>query len=135
MDTVTVGSGANTVTLGGGADKFILSVANTSSAAFTTITDIGSGDTIQLTANITNSGAKLGAKLSSGLEDYQTYLNAAAALGGGKVSWFQFGGNTYIVEDNDNGNFYAAGTDVVIKLTGNVDLSTATFATKIITIA
>ena len=55
--------------------------------------------------------------------------NAAAA---GFVEWFQFGGNTFVVRDNDDGSSadttgYTAGEDSVIEITGLVDLSAATF--------
>jgi hypothetical protein len=46
----------------------------------------------------------------------------------GIVDWFQFGGNTYIVEANNNTALSAthsalAANDVVVKLTGLIDLS------------
>jgi S-layer protein len=54
--------------------------------------------------------------------------NAAAA---GFVEWFQFGGNTFVVRDNDTAGSdtagYTATEDSVIEITGLVDLSAATF--------
>jgi S-layer protein len=51
---------------------------------------------------------------------------AAAGNGGtnGIINWFQFGGNTYIVDDNSAATSLAA-TDVVVMLTGLVDSLTA----------
>ena len=65
-------------------------------------------------------------------------LPAPASLGQtgeGEATWFQHSGNTYIVIDNDDANniaagaldTYNAGKDVVIEITGLVDLSTASF--------
>jgi len=44
----------------------------------------------------------------------------------GQIKWFQYGGNTYIVEDVTAGATFAA-TDHVVKLTGSIDLSTASY--------
>jgi len=127
VDTITVGSGSNTVTMGAGSDVFTLSAVNQSSAIFTTITDIGAGDTIVLPSTVfANATGKLGAKLVSGIDDYQTFLNSAASQGVGVVSWFQTGGNTYIVEDNSAAAIFTGAADTVIKLTGLVDLSNST---------
>ena len=41
--------------------------------------------------------------------------------------WFQFGGDTYVVTDVSTATSFVNGTDMVVKLTGLVDLSTATF--------
>jgi hypothetical protein len=56
----------------------------------------------------------------------------------GIIDWFQFGGNTYIVEAN-NGATAAThtalgATDVVVKLTGLVDLHAATFSGNTLTL-
>jgi len=103
----------------------------------TTITDAAVGDKI----TFVNQGAetfaatKLNVNAATTLTDA---LNIAAAGDGstnGAISWFQYGGNTYIVEDNSAGATFGAG-DIVVKLTGLVDLSTATGAgTHIITLA
>src|ERR1019366_882574 len=59
----------------------------------------------------------------------------------GVIDWFQFGGNTYIVEANNTGNTPAAhtalgATDAVVLLTGLVDLGAGGggFAGHILTI-
>jgi hypothetical protein len=61
----------------------------------------------------------------------QGNLNKIAA-GAGLIDWFQYNGDTYIVEAINPGSAAAthtalAATDVVVKLTGLVDLSGATF--------
>ncbi len=127
-DLITVGSGANVVSLGAGNDTLTLGATNTSSAIFTTVTDIAAGDVINngaLTA-FANATGKLGAALTSGVNDYQTFLNNAAGKGAGVVSWFQFGGDTYLVEDVNAGGSFVAGNDIVVKLTGLIDLSNST---------
>jgi len=60
---------------------------------------------------------------------FSDYLNAASAstTGGAnsELSWFAFGGNTYIVVDDSDNATFTAGTDGVVALTGVVDLSAA----------
>jgi len=46
------------------------------------------------------------------------------------VSWFQIGGNTYIIENSSNGTSFTNGTDFIVKVTGLVDLSTASFSSS-----
>ena len=129
IDTLSVGSGTNVVSLGAGADLFTLSAVNQSSAIFTTITDIGAGDILTLTSAFAGvTVGKMDAKLTSVVDDYQTFLNSAASQGAGRVSWFQHGGNTYIVEDNSAAAVFTGGADTVIKLTGLIDLSNSTLA-------
>ena len=71
-------------------------------------------------------------------------LNLAAAYSGtiaahnGVIDWFQFGGNTYIVESENTTATAAAHSvlgahDVVVKLTGLVDLTAAHFHAGIVT--
>ena len=131
-DLITVGSGANSVSLGLGADTLTLAAANTSSAIFTTISDIGATDIISNGALLVFAGVvggKMGAALTSGVDDYQTFLNNACSKGAGVVSWFQTGGNTYVVEDINAAVTYTAASDVIVKLTGLVDLTNSTLAT------
>lgn len=125
VDTINVGSGANNLTLGAGNDVVVFTKASASSAIFTTITSVAAGDVLNFAAvgALANVDGKLGAALTSGVNDYQTFLNAAAGKGAGVVSWFQFGGDTYIVEDVDTGGAFLAGTDHVVKIVGLVDLS------------
>jgi hypothetical protein len=131
-DTVTVGTGASTVTLGAGADTLKFAGVNTSSSTFTTVTDLAKGDIITTNAGFGNTTGTLGAALTSGVNDYQTYLAAAAAKGAGVVSWFQWGGDTFLVQDNTagvgvpNANSFNDGADLIVKITGLVDLSTST---------
>jgi S-layer protein len=127
-DVITVGTGANVLTLGAGADTVAFSAAAASSAVFTTIKDIASTDVLDFSGvhAVVNANGKLGAAITSGVNDYQTFLNQAVHSGtAGTVSWFQFGGDTYIVEEVGTTGSFVAGTDQVVKLTGLVDLKAA----------
>jgi S-layer protein len=52
------------------------------------------------------------------------------------VDWFQYAGNTYVVEDMGTGVATAglSADDYVVKITGLVDLSSATFSTSAVTL-
>jgi S-layer protein len=131
-DTITVGVGANTLTLGGGTDTVKFAAASTSSAIFTTIKDIVAGDVLDfhLVNAVANASGKFGAALVSGVTDYQTFLNqAVSAKVAGTLSWFQFGGDTYIVEEKGVTGSFVAGTDQVVKLSGIHDLTNSTIVT------
>ncbi|MEN9864741.1 MAG: hypothetical protein RL748_331, partial [Pseudomonadota bacterium] len=59
--------------------------------------------------------------------------NAAVAQAGsngniGAIGWFQLGGDTYVVETRHDGSStptFVNGTDLIVKLTGLIDLSHA----------
>ena len=56
------------------------------------------------------------------------FLNAASTGDGSanaSIHWFQYNGDTYVVEDRSAAATFAA-TDIVVKLSGLVELSTAT---------
>ena len=44
------------------------------------------------------------------------------------ISFFDYGGNTYLVQDKSAGATFADGTDIIVGLTGTVDLSTASLS-------
>jgi len=62
---------------------------------------------------------------------FQDYANAAIATNTtqGGISWFQYSGNTYIVQEAgaNTSNSFTNATDFIVKLIGVVDLSTASF--------
>lgn len=133
-DTLT-GASLTTLTGGAGNDIFKFAVP-TNVNSYATITDAASGDTIDLDA--ANAGTVVFTKSAIVLGDtavFQDYANAAVnALGTdtNDAAWFQFNGNTYIVQSGrdhsgagtpDFGN----GVDSIVKLTGLVDLSTASY--------
>jgi len=64
---------------------------------------------------------------------FDSYVSEAAKqadlVSGGThgVAWFQFNGNTFIVQDVDGSAAFEANTDIIVKLTGLVDLSASSF--------
>ena len=130
-DVITVGTTAGaasvgaTVTTGNGNDTVNVAVATAQSATapqFTTITDFAKGDILQFGANTTFTAAKVDVNLQT------TLLGAIGAATGavGTAQWFTLGGDTYIVDNVATNGFDAA--DVVVKLSGVLDLSHATNA-------
>lgn len=135
-DTITLGAGVNNVTLGAGKDTLTVTAAKAkSNALFTTVTDAAAGDIINF-GTIANTTTKLGAAVPSGVDDYQTFLNSAANQPtSNTLSWFQTGGNTFLVLDSDKDTAgFKAGSDIIVKLTGLIDLSNSTIAANALTI-
>ena len=128
-DTLT-GADLTTLTGGAGNDTFSFAVP-TNLNSYSTITDLSSGDTIQLTA--TESFVASAVTLAS-TAVFQDYANAAVnqlASDNEDAAWFQFGGNTYIVVGDDQADAVDAdfenGQDSIVQITGLVDLSTASY--------
>lgn len=100
--------------------------------ALTTLNGLGKGDRIELASK--GSAPFIPARLTlSDTAELGDYLDAAAAGNGstnGTISWFQFGGDTYIVQDlNAAATFqHGASADHVVKLVGLIDLSAATLS-------
>jgi hypothetical protein len=92
-------------------------------------------------ASATTLAGALDLAASTAALSFQSALGKAAgtmAINKGIIDWFEFGGNTYIVEAN-NGATAAThtalgATDVVVKLTGLVDLTGATFSGNTLTL-
>lgn len=127
-------TGADLTTLTGGAGNDIFMMNKPSNVnTYSTITDLAAGDVIDLDAS--NSGTVVFTKSAivlAGTAVFQDYANAAInALGadGNDAAWFQYGGNTYIVQSGNStaGNDFVNGSDSIIKITGLVDLSTASY--------
>lgn len=125
-DTLDANAGLNTLTGGAGNDVFLINTASQNVNSYATITDFAAGDLIQFTGSdsFQSAGVTLGATAV-----FQDYANAAMnAIGDDDVAWFQFGGDTYIVMDEGgDSTTFVNGTDLVVKITGLVDLSTASF--------
>lgn len=136
-DTLTANAGLGTLTGGAGKDKFVVATAGANVNTYTTITDAAAGDTIQL-ADLGTAEVFTTAKVVLGdTAVFQDYANAVVNAGGDSssnahIGWFQFAGNTYVVEamhDATTTANFTNGTDLVVKLTGLVDLSTASLNT------
>nr|WP_315214009.1 DUF4214 domain-containing protein [uncultured Duganella sp.] len=129
-DIINLGTGLSVVTGGAGTDAFSLAgVVVTNGNTYSTITDFTVGETIAFTdAGAYAGSATLGAKLAlAGTAAFADFLGAAAAgTTAGEIKWFQFGGDTYVVNDADAGAAFVNGVDQIVKLTGLVDLSAST---------
>ena len=147
VDTITVGAGINTITTGGGADVVTFTTAGANVNVYSTITDAHAGMQIVFTDLGTETFVSAKATLA-GTAVFQDYANAvvagatqAAHQTNGAFGWFQWGGNTFLVEvkhDTTAGiaQTFVNGVDQIVCLTGLVDLSTATGAgTNVLTLA
>lgn len=134
-NTVVVGSGQNTITFGahasGTLDSLTVGVA-TSANTYSTVTGLQHLDTLVLdsTANtvVFNGGTAAAAKITLNTStalfaDYIAQASSGDGSAHGIVSWFQFGGNTYVVDDVSNSASFVAGHDNIVKLVGLVDLA------------
>ncbi len=143
-DTITTSASATTLTGGAGADNFVVAAAvagSTTAPVITTITDAAAGDKLTLIDKGTETFTTTKVDVSTATALFGGTVNALdlASTGDGStngiVKWFQYGGNTYVVQDVTAAATFAA-TDLVVKLTGLVDLSTATGAgTNVLTLA
>lgn len=130
-DTLVAAKNGGTLTGGAGVDTFDVSVATGDTAVLTTITDLTKGEKI-LFANKGNEVFYQTKVDVSGAGTLGAAVNLAATLDGSsdaKVKWFQYDGNTYLLNDQTAGGpppVFAA-TDFLVKLTGLVDLSTSSF--------
>jgi S-layer protein len=139
-DTVTTSAGGSTITLGGGNDAINVAAtvaASTTAPTLTTITDaFGSGDSLVFA----NQGTEVFTSAAANVSAATSLVNAldiaitAAGDTNGQIVWFQYGGNTYVVEHlGASTNFDV--TDIVVKLAGSVDLSTASYTAGTNTLA
>ena len=131
-DILTLAGGANTVRLDIGADVLTISAPGKDSSTYTTVLDAHQGMKIVLP----NLGSTQFTSTKLQVANAQTltnYLDGAIASLGNAASnaangWFQFQGDTYYVQSRHDGNsnaHFVGGTDIVVKLTGLLDLSQA----------
>jgi S-layer protein len=124
-DTLTANGGQDVLTGGAGRDTFVVATPSVNANGYTTITDATAGDTITLAAKAaeTFSASKLTLGDTAIFQDYANLAATGDGSANGIIKWFQFAGNTYIVEDVSAGSSFVNGADLVVKLTGLVDLS------------
>lgn len=128
-DTLT---GANLTTLTGGAgnDTFVVNVPSNVNQ-YSTITDLSSGDIIQLTAGETFVSSAITLANTAVFQDYANAAVNQLATDDEDAAWFQFGGNTYVVINDNQADVVDAdfenGADAIIQIVGLVDLSTASY--------
>lgn len=131
-DTLIVDGAISGVVLTGGAgtDKFDVSqfdsLGNAGSAV--TITDLTAGETIQFANANKFVSSKVTLIAESTLTEYVAEAAKVAkdAGAGNNISWFQFNNNTFAVQDMDGSGTFNTG-DIIVKINGVKDLSTASF--------
>ncbi|MDA9185626.1 hypothetical protein N9O60_02150, partial [Gammaproteobacteria bacterium] len=129
-DTLTTNAGLSTLTGGEGNDLFVIPAASANDGIYSTITDAAAGDRISFFNKGVETFATTAVTLA-GTASFSDYLDAATAGDGstnGAISHFQYGGNTYLVQDNSAATSFADGVDAIVALTGLVDLSTASMS-------
>jgi hypothetical protein len=144
-DSIVLSSGGGTVTGGAGADTFDVSLAVVGAGTTevkTTITDLAKGDIIE-GLTVGTAASLLGSKvdvsaattLALAIEIANGATNATATAG--STVWFQYAGNSYILEDALNGT--TSGTygaeDTLVVVNGLFDLSKSVWGTTSLTIA
>lgn len=120
-DEITMGIGS-TVTGGKGNDTFIATKVDTpnplSTNSYSTITDFEAGDTLKIGGMSAINAKATAVTPEMGFDDM--VKAALADSTNGKAAWFEFGGSTYVVLDNDNaqGPEALANDDYIVKLAG-----------------
>jgi len=142
-DTITVsanGAAGDVVTVNGGAgaDKVVSAllykaVASATSSAtdgdFVSFNDAASGDLISF-ANVANASGLLGAKASVGAaQTFDQAVFLAESATANTVTWFQYAGNTYVESSGATVGAGASIDNIVVKLVGLIDLSSAAVVT------
>jgi S-layer protein len=130
-DTLVAGNLAE-LTGGAGNDTFVVTTATTNVNSYATIKDFSANDIIKFSLPVTPTTFASSKILLAETAVFQDYANAAiAATNRGDISWFQIGGNTYVIENvaSDTSTSFVNGQDIIVKLTGLVDLSKASFST------
>ncbi|WP_342116649.1 DUF4214 domain-containing protein [Pseudoduganella sp. OTU4001] len=141
--TITVGTGINSITITSDlndSDTITFGIPATANN-YSTVTGLTTGDILNFAddgVEVWMGGSASAAKivLDASTALFADYIAAATATttGVGTFAWFQFGGNTYVVEDKAVDVGFKAGEDIVVKLVGLVDLSTATLGDHAITL-
>jgi len=141
-DSITFGESA-AITGGAGEDLFTADLVTTTAAdvpRFSTITDLNASEDdsidfggVVLSTATGGTDVNVIAEADLGLAPgvnatFAAYLDAASGQAAGTLSSFEFAGNTYLVQDNDASNTFAAAADYIIELTGSVDVTEFTYA-------
>lgn len=132
-DTLKVTTGtAVTLSGGDGIDAFDVSGYKGTVGGAATITDFAKGETIKFVSNAAadfNSG-KVTLIAESTFTEYVNEAMKVASADGTLthgVAWFQFNNNTFVVQNMAADNTFNDGTDIIVKITGAVDLSASSF--------
>lgn len=137
-DTITVSSAGGTITTGAGKDMVDVKAAvtgSTSAPVITTIADFTLGsdkltfaDKGTETFTATKVDVGTATALFGGTVNALDLAATADATTNAAITWFQYAGDTYVVQDLSASTTAFTATDIVVKLTGLVDLSTLTVA-------
>ncbi|MGJ0311916.1 beta strand repeat-containing protein [Aliarcobacter cryaerophilus] len=134
-DTLSVvGAKSGVILTGGkGTDTFDVSKFDSSGNAGSavTITDLTAGETIKFAAAGTGAEKFVSSKITLIAEatftEYVAEASKVASADGAKsIAWFQFNNNTFVVQDINGTSGLDAG-DIIVKINGVKDLSTASF--------
>ena len=132
-DTLKVTTGAAVTLSGGdGIDAFDLSGYKGTVGGAATITDFAKGETIKFVSNAAAdfNSAKVTLIAESTFTEYVAEAMKVASVNSTVthgVAWFQFNNNTFVVQNMAADNSFNDGTDIIVKLTGTVDLSASSF--------
>jgi len=127
-DTVNFGSGIATVT-----DSLAYSAVSTTTGNLLALSGTLHAEILAFSSAIANTTSTLGAATAVTATTLSQAVSLAEASTANTVTWFQYGGNTYI-ENSGSTPTSTAGAEVV-QITGTVDLSHATIANHQITFA
>jgi S-layer protein len=129
-DTLVVNAGLVTLTGGAGNDTFNVGFATSNVNSYASITDLAAGDILKFGAVAAN--FKAASIILAGTAVFQDYANEAVKTTvTGDVAWFQFGGNTYVVEHASGvTTSFVNGTDVIVQITGLINLSTSSMSSS-----
>jgi len=127
VDTLTGGAGVDTLTGGSGNDTFIVDDGAGNGTGFDTITDLGAGDTIKVSATVSSTTADIkfvdkGDVTAFG--DFATYADGS----GNFLNYVLNTTNGQVVVDLNGDGQIRAGEDVFVALTGATSLSSANMA-------
>lgn len=138
-DTLTTSTFASTLSGGAGADTFevalaVVGTATPAGAVITSITDAAATDKIVFAnqgtevftttkVDVSTATALIGGTVNA----LDLAVAAADSTTNGQITWFQYGGDTYVVQELGADAAVIGTDDIVVKLTGLIDLSTASY--------
>jgi len=105
----------------GGAGATATNAIASSAAVISVITDFATGDVITFATGTSFNQTKVA--LDGTVQDLDDALVLALTDNNGEMTWFQYGTDTYVVESDANAGVTEG--DLIVKLTGQIDLSSA----------
>jgi hypothetical protein len=136
-DTITTNASSATLYGGGGNDKFVVTASvlggtDATTGVITTIADFNAGDQIAVTTLTALTKTQTDIATATNLTQAVDLALKNASVGQNTAAWFNYGGNTYVAIEGDATDGISA-SDIVIKLTGVLDLTNATVSSNTIT--